>query len=160
MLRHKTIALAACWKVLCSLAHPHLSNARHNRYIAAGDNAVAACWWVTDVLQYVLDDGNSNENLYTMDARQDWITLYDGVVENGYFTAGPYTLDTCYSMCENGTWANCLGFSRCAPRGPYQSRLLRCVIHLTTLLDTVRRCYTTLRSSAVLVAVMQAYTCA
>jgi hypothetical protein len=43
---------------------------------------------------------------------KDWVIDYDGVVEAPYNTAGPYTLNTCYDMCENGTWANCLAFSR------------------------------------------------
>jgi hypothetical protein len=54
----------------------------------------------------------SNENLYKRQTlRAGWVTDFDGSV-GGTYTAATGTLDTCYNMCSNGTWANCVGFSR------------------------------------------------
>ena len=84
------------------------------QYHAVADTAVAACWWVTNVTNYILDDGNSNENLYIRDtgrAPSGWNIEYDGSVSGTYNTAND-NLANCYRYCSDGTWANCVGFSR------------------------------------------------
>merc|ERR1711907_119772 len=91
------------------------------RYIAAAENDHAPCWWVTTVSDFIYDDGNSNEHLYINDQSHGSFVCtdpelpfsfdYDGSVGGSYNTAEG-TLAECYAYCTDGTWHDCVGFSR------------------------------------------------